>query len=191
MNFNLRKQLQQNRDSDSTLGTPFTQEQEERLQELIRTEVFRVLGAGPSTPRARIGLDGEKDRLEEALRQAAERASTKRASDMQRLMQETSAAAAKEIKERHFTRRNLCSDAVDCVIPDATGLACVVAKPIALSERKPDESEKDDSGRCYYGEWEGTSWIWIFGSLEGKWSTHFLPAGVEALPATCFNPLED
>jgi hypothetical protein len=48
MNFNLRKRLQESRDSDSTLGAPFTQGQEERLQELIRAEVLMVLGAGPA-----------------------------------------------------------------------------------------------------------------------------------------------
>lgn len=128
---------------------------------------------------------------ESALKEIAEREGAISVRELHRLMQETADSAAREIKERAFVRKNVCNGAVDYAIPGATGLVCVVAKPIALSERQPDESEKDDSGRCYYGEWEGTSWIWIFGSLEGKWSTHFLPAGIEVLPAACFNPLED
>lgn len=78
--------------------------------------------------------------------------------------------------------------AVDYVIPDATGLVCIVARPIALSERQPVDSEKNEYGQCYYGNWFRGSWSWTLVSIPGGWNTHFLPAGVEVLPATCFAP---
>lgn len=192
MNFNLRKELQQNRDADPVSGTPFTREQEERLRELIREEVVKVLGSETSAARTRIGIGVEHSEmsLEQALERAAEKAGAISVRKLHQLMQESADSAAKEIKQRSFVRKNVCNGAVDYVIPDATGLVCVVAKPVPLAERRPDDSEKDESSRCYYGEWYCGSWQWTFGSVEGKWSTHFLPAGIEALPATCFNPTE-
>lgn len=58
MNFDLRNELRRNRDTDSTFGNPFTKEQEERLRELIRAEVFKILGPELFAPRTRIELDG-------------------------------------------------------------------------------------------------------------------------------------
>lgn len=87
---------------------------------------------------------------------------------------------------------NVCSGAVDYVIPDATGLVCVVAKPVPLAERRPDGAEKSENGKCYYGRWDrGGTWEWVFVNMCPSWATHFLPAGVEVLPATCFNPTEE
>ena len=115
MNFNLRKELQRNRDADPILGTPFTREQEERLRELIREEVIKILGSETTAARTKIGIGIEHSEksLEEALERAAKKAGAIHVSDMHHLMQETSAAAAKQIRERDFTLKNVCSSAVD------------------------------------------------------------------------------
>lgn len=128
---------------------------------------------------------------ESALKEIAEREGAISVRELHRQMQETADSAAREIKERAFVRKNVCNGAVDYAIPGATGLVCVVAKPIALSERQPADSEKDERGKCYYGQWWDGSWSWTLASVQLFWATHFLPAGVEVLPATCFNPVED
>ena len=86
--------------------------------------------------------------------------------------------------------------AVDCGLitysmPDVTGLMRIVAKPIALSERQPTDSEKNEHGRCYYGHWYQGSWHWVLSNIQRQGATHFLPAGVEVLPAACFAPEEE
>ena len=83
------------------------------------------------------------------------------------------------------------SGMIDYVTPSATGLLRVVAKPIALSERQPVDSEKNEHGQCYYGHWYQGSWHWVLSGMQRQGATHFLPAGVEVLPATCFAPEEE
>lgn len=130
--------------------------------------------------------------LENALAGVAEREGAISVRKLYQLMQESTDSAAKEIKQRSFAQKNVCNDATDYVIPDATGLVCVVARPIALTERRPDEAEKSENGECYYGCWDrGGTWEWVFVNMRPSWATHFLPAGVEVLPATCFNPTEE
>ena len=128
--------------------------------------------------------------LENALAEAAKREGAISVRKLHQLMQETADSATKEIKERSFVRKNVCDGAVDYMIPDATGLVCVVAKPVPLTEGQPDDSEKDERGKCYYGRWWDGSWSWALASVQLSWATHFLPAGVEVLPATCFAPDE-
>ncbi len=83
------------------------------------------------------------------------------------------------------------SGMVDYVMPDPTGLIRVVAKPVSLSDRDPLSQELTESGFCWYGYWHNESWHWEWDRNPWASHTHFLPAGVEVLPATCFNPLED
>lgn len=82
------------------------------------------------------------------------------------------------------------SGMIDYVTPSATGLLRVVAKPIALSERRPADIEKNEYDQCYYGRWHDGSWEWKLVNIPLPCVTHFLPAGVEVLPATCFAPDE-
>lgn len=78
-----------------------------------------------------------------------------------------------------------------------------VMEPIPLAERKPDESDKDSCGRCYFGRWVKGDKRWSF-TLANEWDkgytfngvqvkphTHWLPANVEVLPVRCHEPLED
>lgn len=130
--------------------------------------------------------------LENALAKVAEREGAISVRKLRQLMQESEDSAAKEIKQRFFVRKNACNGAVDYVIPDVTGLVCVAARPVPLAERRPDEAEKSEKGECYYGHWDRSgTWEWVFVNMCPSWATHFLPAGVEALPATCFNPTEE
>lgn len=133
-------------------------------------------------------LDGAPENV---LREIAEKEGAISVRKLHQLMQVAADSAAREVKERHFTHKNVCSGAVDYVIPDPTGLVCVVSRPVPLSERQPADSEKNEHGQCYYGSWYHNSWHWYVCTAPFSWSTHFLPAGVEVLPAACFAPEEE
>jgi hypothetical protein len=92
-------------------------------------------------------LDGAPENI---LREIAEKEGAISVRKLHQLMQVAADSAAREVKERHLTHKNVCSGAVDY-----------------------------------------NSWHWYVCTAPFSWSTHFLPAGVEVLPAACFAPEEE
>lgn len=73
-------------------------------------------------------------------------------------------------------------DGAQIIEPTERTVLVPVPRPIPLAERLPGPEDCDE-GRCYWGrQVNSRRWSWTF-SIDPQGDTHWLPAGVQSLPA--------